>query len=335
MPVLDAGFEPFPPGKPYPARGHHSAPYLYAWEQGRVFSEYQFLAITRGEGILETATCPHLELYAGDLFILFPGEWHRFKPDPQTGWDENFVGFDGDYARHLMPSFFMPGEPVLRGAATPETVQRIRGIALLANDTAPETGPQVFADMITLITRSVLFMRAHTTRGRRAERAKINAAREHILERAFQRIDFRFLATSLGLSYCCSGACSSKRRGMRRWRARLTSGSAVPGFCLSKPICRFPRLCSKPGLRMGFIFKKYFPNARGRPLPPAAGPRSCASAMPHGFLYDAIGTHGISQAMRSWVFDLTHHPHGPINLRSVGWEACPVRRVRIVRWSWW
>lgn len=51
VPVLNAGFEPFPPGKPYPARDYHSAPYLYAWEQGRVFSEYQFLAITRGGGI--------------------------------------------------------------------------------------------------------------------------------------------------------------------------------------------------------------------------------------------------------------------------------------------
>ncbi len=199
--VLDAGFEAFPSGKPYPAVNHHPAPYLYAWEKGRVFSEYQFLAITRGHGILETATCPQLEIQAGDLFILFPDEWHRFKPDPQTGWDENFVGFDGDYARHLMQSFFVPGEPVLRGAATAETVALLRKIALVAEDTSSETAPLVFADMITLITRLVLFTRVHAPNERRAICQKIQQSREHILAHAFQRIDFRWLASSLGLSY--------------------------------------------------------------------------------------------------------------------------------------
>jgi quercetin dioxygenase-like cupin family protein len=61
-----------------------------------VFSEYQLLAITRGCGVLETASCPHMEIRAGDIFILFPNQWHRFRPDTATGWDENFVGFDGD-----------------------------------------------------------------------------------------------------------------------------------------------------------------------------------------------------------------------------------------------
>lgn len=199
--VLDAGFEAFPPGKPYPAKEHHPPRYLYAWEEGRTFAEYQFLALTRGRGILETATCPRLELRAGDLFILFPGEWHRFRPDPATGWDENFVGFDGDYARHLMQSFFTAGEPVLRGAATAATVRLIRKIAVAVEDTSPETAPQVFADMIALITRLVLFARANASNERRAVRQKINAAREHIIEHAFGRIDFRGLAASQGLSY--------------------------------------------------------------------------------------------------------------------------------------
>lgn len=199
--VLDAGFESFPPGKPYPAREHHPDAYLYQWEKGRVFAEYQFLAITRGKGVLETASCPKLPLEAGDLFILFPGEWHRFRPDEDSGWDEVFVGFDGDYARHLMQSFFTPGCPVLRGAATSETVGLMRKIALAAEKTSSETLPLVFADMISLITRLVLFARVNAEGQYRLVRQKINTAREHILKNAFQRVDFRGLAGSLGLSY--------------------------------------------------------------------------------------------------------------------------------------
>jgi len=262
--VLDAGFEPFPPGKPYPAKEHHPAPYLYAWAQGRVFSEYQFLAITRGRGILETATCPHLEIQAGDLFILFPGEWHRFRPDPRTGWDENFVGFDGDYARHLMQSFFTPGEPIMRGAATPETVKLIRSIALTAEDTSPETAPQVFADMITLITRLVLFTRVNASSERRAVRLKINTAREHILEYAFQHIDFRGLAISLGMSYTVFRRVFQKETGHAPLAYQLEVRISRARVLLEQTDLPISEIAQQTGFANVFYFSKMFSKRAGQ-----------------------------------------------------------------------
>ena len=262
--VLDAGFEPFPPGKPYPAKEHHPAPYLYAWEEGRVFSEYQVLAITRGRGILETATCPHLDIQAGDLFILFPGEWHRFRPDPQTGWDENFVGFDGDYARHLMQSFFTPGEPLLRGAATPETVSLIRSIAQMAGETSPETAPLVFADMIALITRLVLFTRVHASSERRAVRLKINAAREQILEQAFQHIDFRGVAASLGLSYTVFRRMFQKETGHAPLAYQLEVRISRARVLLEQTDLSVSEIAQRVGFANVFYFSKMFSKRAGQ-----------------------------------------------------------------------
>ncbi len=256
--VLDAGFEAFPPGKPYPACEHHPAPYLYAWEKGRVFSEYQFLAITRGRGVLETATCPHLKIQAGDLFILFPGEWHRFRPDPETGWDENFVGFDGDYARHLMQSFFTSGEPVLRGAATDETVRLIRTIARQADDTSPETAPLVFADMITLITRLVLFTRVHASSEHRAVRAKITTAREHILAHASQRIDFRQLASSLGMSYTVFRRVFQKETGHAPLAYQLEVRISQARVLLEQTELSVSEIAQRTGFANVFYFSKMF-----------------------------------------------------------------------------
>lgn len=262
--VLDAGFEAFPPGKPYPAKEHHPAPYLYAWDKGRVFSEYQVLAITRGQGILETATCPHLELQAGDLFILFPGEWHRFRPDPQTGWDENFIGFDGDYARHLMQSFFTPGEPVLRGAATAETVKLIRSIALAAEDTSPETAPQVFAEMITLITRLVLFTRVHASGERRVIRQKINAAREQILEQSFKRIDFHGLAASLGLSYTVFRRMFQKETGHAPLEYQIEVRVSRARVLLEQTDQSVSEIAQQTGFANVFYFSKMFSKRAGQ-----------------------------------------------------------------------
>jgi AraC-like DNA-binding protein len=262
--VLDAGFEPFPPGKPYPAKEHHPAPYLYAWEDGRVFSEYQFLALTRGRGVLETATCPHLELQAGDLFILFPGEWHRFRPDPATGWDENFVGFDGDYARHLMQSFFTPGQPILRGAATADTVQLIRQIAERAGDTSPETAPLVFADMITLITRLVLFTRVSAASEHRAARLKVNEARERILKQAFQRVDFRALAAGLGLSYTVFRRLFQRETGHAPLAYQLEVRVSHARVLLEQTDLSVSEIAQRTGFANVFYFSKMFTKRAGQ-----------------------------------------------------------------------
>lgn len=271
--VVDAGFEAFPPGKHYPALKHHPAPYLYAWEKGRIFSEYQFLAITRGRGVLETATCPHLEICAGDVFILFPGEWHRFRPDPETGWDENFIGFDGDYARHLMQSFFSPDSPIVHGAATSEIVKLIRKIALVANDTSPETAPLVFADIITLITQLILFTRIHASSERRAVRQKINQAREHILEHAFQRINFRELAAALGLSYTVLRRTFQKETGYAPLAYQIEIRISRARVMLEQSDFSVSEIAQHTGFANVFYFSKMFSKRTGQ------SPLACRKAV--------------------------------------------------------
>lgn len=277
--VLDAGYEAFPQGKPYPARDHHPAPYLYAWEKGRVFSEYQLIAITRGRGILETATCPHLDIQAGDLFILFPGEWHRFRPDPETGWDENFVGFDGDYAHHLMQSFFAPGQPLLRDAASPDIVRLIRKIAEQVGDTSPETAPLVFADMITLITRLVLFTRVHASSERRAVRLKLHAAREQILEQAFQRIDFRALAANLGLSYTVFRRLFQRETGHAPLAYQLEVRISRARVLLEQTDLSVSEIAQRTGFANVFYFSKMFTKRAGQ-TPTACRQAACARKIP-------------------------------------------------------
>ena len=110
--LLDAGFALIPPGMPYPPC-QHPADHHFTWEHGRTLRSHQFLYITRGGGLFESSRSAPREIKAGDLFIVYPDIWHRYHPDPVTGWDEYWVEFDGDYMRRLMQHpAFRPEHPV-------------------------------------------------------------------------------------------------------------------------------------------------------------------------------------------------------------------------------
>jgi AraC-like DNA-binding protein len=91
-----AGYASNPPGAAYPMQRHPSE-YHFNWEKGRVLREYQISYITRGEGIYETAQL-RVPIRAGMVFMVFPGEWHRYRPMQSSGWDEYYIGFQGSAA---------------------------------------------------------------------------------------------------------------------------------------------------------------------------------------------------------------------------------------------
>ena len=74
---------------------------------------YQFVYITRGAGVFESVAGGNLSVRAGDLLVLFPHVWHRYKPVLEIGWDEYWLEFDGDSIRRLIErEEFTPQNPV-------------------------------------------------------------------------------------------------------------------------------------------------------------------------------------------------------------------------------
>lgn len=111
--VHSVGSQSIAPGEPYPPTGHPSR-YLFSEERGRVLQEYQLLYITEGQGWFRSATLAHrVPLTRGSMFLLFPGEWHSYRPDPATGWKEFWIGFDGALIDNWVRNgFFSPDRPV-------------------------------------------------------------------------------------------------------------------------------------------------------------------------------------------------------------------------------
>ena len=99
--VIAAGSAQLPPGTEYPPATHPQH-HQFQWDGGRILKEYQLIYIPQGGGRLETRTGGPHPVRAGDLFVLFPGEWHRYSPDPAIGWSEHWAAFQGKDAAEII-----------------------------------------------------------------------------------------------------------------------------------------------------------------------------------------------------------------------------------------
>jgi AraC-like DNA-binding protein len=102
------------PGQAYPEAGHPKG-YNFDWSKGRVLDCHALVYISRGRGSFESRQSARQVIEAGEVFFLFPGVWHRYRPEAETGWHEHWVGFDGDVARRWAKNrFFSPKTPVFK-----------------------------------------------------------------------------------------------------------------------------------------------------------------------------------------------------------------------------
>jgi AraC-like DNA-binding protein len=101
------------PGTYYPPKEHPSG-YLFEWETGRILHEYQLNYITEGTGIFESSY-GRFHVKPGSIMIIFPNQWHRYRPVKKRGWVENYVGFNGKIADKLLSNpVFSPSQPVIQ-----------------------------------------------------------------------------------------------------------------------------------------------------------------------------------------------------------------------------
>jgi AraC-like DNA-binding protein len=197
--LTDCGFTEIAPGSPYPPQRHPDA-YHFDWRRGRTLAEYQVVYITRGQGTFEARGARRQALAAGDVFVLFPGVWHRYAPDPKTGWDEHWIGFNGALAERLMKvPFFRRNRPVLKVGADDALRRRFIGLVEAAERDpagAPFSSAGLVLEILGLVQER---MRGEGAGGRLS--AGVREAQSRILQRAAEPIDFAALARELGASY--------------------------------------------------------------------------------------------------------------------------------------
>jgi AraC-like DNA-binding protein len=197
--LTDCGYTVIDPGTPYPPCGHPDS-YASNWQKGRMLDEYQVIYITRGRGTFETRGSPRHTIEAGDVFVLFPGVWHWYTPDPKTGWDEQWIGFNGELAKRLFRALFINRKkPVLR-IGMDETLRQ-RFIALVNKVGRDPAGTPFSNAGEILVILGLIQERVRNVGAKGRISGLIREAQNHILMNATGTIDFAHLASALGIGY--------------------------------------------------------------------------------------------------------------------------------------
>ncbi|WP_217603046.1 AraC family transcriptional regulator [Chitinophaga sp. GbtcB8] len=111
--MLHAGYHLYQPGNDYPDKDHPSH-HCFDAKEGRVLQEYSLIYITGGQGVYTSPETGDRPVKAGSAIIIFPNERHSYRPDPDTGWTEYWIGFNGPHMHHLVKKkFFGPLMPVI------------------------------------------------------------------------------------------------------------------------------------------------------------------------------------------------------------------------------
>lgn len=139
--VTGVGYHRTPARSPYPTASHPQD-YAYAWERGRTLDCLHMVLITSGRGLLETSEKGLIELTGGSAFIVPPGVWHRFRPDPKIGWEESWVELRGTVVDRLLAEGRLHSADLVHAVAmagrTETTMKHIHGHARLATRSTPE-----------------------------------------------------------------------------------------------------------------------------------------------------------------------------------------------------
>ncbi|PZP48054.1 MAG: AraC family transcriptional regulator [Pseudopedobacter saltans] len=104
--IASAGVSTVQKHQPYPVLNTHPNTHVFTWNRGRILNDYYLIYITKGGGVLETQYQKETIVSEGDCFFLYPGTWHRYRPNIETGWEEYWIGFNGYYPQKLMEAGF-------------------------------------------------------------------------------------------------------------------------------------------------------------------------------------------------------------------------------------
>lgn len=199
--INTVGHEEIVPNESYPTKGHADG-YYFDLSKGRTLDEYQLLYQPEGEGVFQSAHISETTIKAGDIFLLFPGEWHTYHPLPNKGWKSYWIGFKGkNIDDRVKAGFLSPEKPIYHVGFSNE----ILGLFDEAFKTAQEEAAysqQTLAGIVNHLIGLMYSLERNIILNKDSKHVDmINKARLRIRESLEGSLTIQEIAQDLGISY--------------------------------------------------------------------------------------------------------------------------------------
>ena len=199
--ATSAGFTHIQPNSPYP-RHQHPVDHYFNWNKGRVLQSYQIILISAGAGVFECDALPGTQMVEpGTILLLFPGVWHRYRPEPETGWVEHWIECSGSVFDEAARSGLIQPE---RSVLKPKLVRDFSDCFEQCHSLA-QMDAMANQDLLSTLGLHLLAMLGRLHRGERGFTKAIDDVVQRALMlialRCHEPLDLKALAVELGVGY--------------------------------------------------------------------------------------------------------------------------------------
>ena len=198
--VNTVGFQPIAPHTLYPSTEHPKS-YYFNPEKGRVLSEYQIVYISKGKGLFSSDSTKRTNVKKGQVILLFPGQWHTYRPLKESGWNEYYIGFEGIIIDNIATNAFItPDNQILNVGVNEDLVHLFSTAIRVAKE--DKTGAQQYlAGIVVNILGTILSLAQNRNFEAKESAQKIERAKVIMIENIHKDVDIKGIATNLGISY--------------------------------------------------------------------------------------------------------------------------------------
>ncbi|MFW5700581.1 MAG: helix-turn-helix domain-containing protein [Cyclobacteriaceae bacterium] len=199
--ILNTGHNLIDPSAEYPYSAHPSA-YKFQWERGRILNEFQINYIIDGEGEFESKHAGYHTISSGTIILLFPSEWHRYRPKKETGWNEYWIGYEGKFMHELMQKGWLDiHAPIMKVGPSEELFSLYQKLIMYAREEQPGSQMIMAGILIQILGLSRQLVKIKTLNGKLNLEQLIKKAKMLLMENHRDPLSPENVAQKLDIGY--------------------------------------------------------------------------------------------------------------------------------------
>lgn len=232
------------------------------WEEGRTLERPHLVYIVTGKGDLETKS-QQKKILPGDVICLYPGEWHRYRPDA-AGWEEYWIGFGGEQvSTYLLKELFEEQATYIKNIGYHEEVIYLMQQALTLAKKHSGGFQKILAGIVWQLVAYIIAPGYRPNPGPAADNL-YEETLHYIRQQLRKEIDFPKLAEKAGLSYSHFRKLIREKSGVPPQQLLIQERLALAHRLLVTTQLSIAEIAELSGFNSHFYFSRSFKKVYGK-----------------------------------------------------------------------